>query len=233
MRKIATARFRVREGEIMGKNVQALLALMFLLSVLLLSCAAAPRAEPSGIGRSEYWESPDGDRMIVVSVSLDLFVRNTEEETRALLIQHAGNLGGFISNATATSIVARIPSARMDEFLDYARTLGSAENERRTGTDITDQFRNDAIRLDSLQNVRARYLALLDLANTISEMLAIERELERVVLEIERLEARLRQAETNVAYTTITVRVRERTRPGPVGWVFYGLFRGVRWLFVW
>ncbi len=23
------------------------------------------------------------------------------------------------------------------------------------------------------------------------------------------------------------------TSPGPVGWVFYGLYRGIAWLFVW
>jgi len=217
----------------MAKVFKALRFLFFLLPVLLPSCAAAPRAEPAVFAPSENQEASDGGRMIVISVSLDLFVRNTEEEARAQLIHRAGSLGGFVQNATANAIVARIPSARMDEFLDYARTLGEAENERRTGRDITDQFRNDAIRLDGLKNVRNRYLALLDRANTINEMLNIERELERIVLEIERLEARLRQAETNVAYTTVTVRVMERARPGPVGWVFYGLFLGIRWLFVW
>jgi len=36
-----------------------------------------------------------------------------------------------------------------------------------------------------------------------------------------------------VAYSTISLELREPTRPGIVGAVFYGLYRVVRWLFVW
>jgi hypothetical protein len=64
-------------------------------------------------------------------------------------------------------------------------------------------------------------------------MLSIEKELERINLEIERLEGRMQLAEFNVSYSNITIRFREKARPGPVGWVFYGLFRGIKWLFVW
>jgi len=226
----------------MSKAIHALGVSALLLPALLLSCAAGPpRAEPAlpsgnfapAHSPSETTEALGRGRMIAVSVSMDLLVRNTEEEARASLIQQAGSLGGFVLRATETSIVARVPAESVDGFLEYARSLGTAQNERRTGTDITDQFMNDVIRLDNLRNVRVRYLALLDRANTISEMISIERELERVVLEIERLEARARQAESSVAYSTVSIRVRERSRPGPVGWVFYGLFLGIRWLFVW
>jgi len=218
-----------------AKNVSALRVLAFLLPALLVSCAAAPArvAEPAGFAVSENPGLPGTGRMVTVSAGLDLFVRSTERETRAALIRQAGNLGGFVFSAAGASVVVWVPAENMEDFLTYAGTLGNVENERRSGRDITDQFQNDVVRLDSLRNVRARYLALLDRATAVSEMLSIERELERVVLEIERLEARIRQAETSVAYSTVTVRIRERSRPGPVGWVFYGLFRGIRWLFVW
>jgi hypothetical protein len=29
------------------------------------------------------------------------------------------------------------------------------------------------------------------------------------------------------------VRFEQPTRPGPVGWIFYALYYGVKWLFVW
>jgi hypothetical protein len=121
----------------------------------------------------------------------------------------------------------------MDSFLNHARTLGNIEHESRTGTDITDQYRDNVIRLDSLTNVRNRYLALLEQADTVSDILSIERELERVNTEIELLEGRIRHAELSVAYSNITIRFNERTRPGPIGWIFVGLYHGIRWLFVW
>ncbi|MDR2693406.1 MAG: DUF4349 domain-containing protein, partial [Chitinispirillales bacterium] len=87
--------------------------------------------------------------------------------------------------------------------------------------------------LNNFKAVRDRYLALLEKAEAVDEILSIEKELERVNLEIEKLEGRIKYAEQSVSYSIITVYFRERTKPGPVGWVFYGLYYGIKWLFVW
>jgi len=121
----------------------------------------------------------------------------------------------------------------MDNFLTHVRALGIIEGESRTGTDITDQYRDNTIRLDNLRNVRNRYLALLEQANSVSDILGIERELERVNTEIEILEGRIRHAKLSVEYSNVTVTFSEQARLGPFGWVFYGLYRGIKWLFVW
>jgi hypothetical protein len=121
----------------------------------------------------------------------------------------------------------------MESFLNNARALGKVENETKTGTDITDQYRDNVIRLDNLKSVRNRYLALLARANTVSEIVSVEKELERVNTEIEILEGRIKYAQSSVEYSNITVRFRERVKPGPLGWIVYGLYQGIRWLFVW
>jgi hypothetical protein len=143
------------------------------------------------------------------------------------------NNKGFIVRETEDYISTRIPAENMETFLSSARTLGKIEYETKTGTDITDQYRDNVIRLDSLKNVRDRYLALLGKANAVNDILSIEKELERVNTEIEMLEGRIKYAELSVAYSNITVRFREKAKPGPVGWIFYGLFYGIKWLFVW
>ncbi|MDR2542676.1 MAG: DUF4349 domain-containing protein [Treponema sp.] len=172
------------------------------------------------------------ERMVTYSVTLGLSVRNTEE-TRSILIEQVRNNDGFIVRESDNSITTRIPSGNMDNFINHARTLGNIESESKTGTDITDQYRDNVIRLDSLKNVRNRYLTLLERADTVADILSIEKELERVNTEIELLEGRIRHAELSVTYSNITVRFREKTKPGPVGWVFVGLYHGIRWLFVW
>jgi len=121
----------------------------------------------------------------------------------------------------------------MEKFLTNARTLGKIESETKTGTDITEQYRDNVIRLESLKNVHDRYLALLAKANTISDILNIEKELERVNTEIEIMEGKIKYAESSVALSNITVRFRERAKPGPIGWIFYGLYRGMKWLIIW
>jgi len=172
------------------------------------------------------------DRLITYNASIDLLVKNTEE-TKTKLAQQVKNNGGYIVRETDNSVNTRIPAENMDVFINFARTLGEIENETKTGTDITDQYRDNLLRLESLKNVRNRYMELLRQANAVSDILSIEKELERVNLEIERLEGRINHAEQSAAYSSITVRFREKAKPGPLGWIFYGLYRGFRWLFVW
>jgi hypothetical protein len=191
----------------------------------------APMARDSVLGYRSSEVSID-ERMVTYSVTLGLSVRNTEE-TRSILIEQVRNNDGFIVRESDNSITTRIPSGNMDNFINHARTLGNIESESKTGTDITDQYRDNVIRLDSLKNVRNRYLTLLERADTVADILSIEKELERVNTEIELLEGRIRHAELSVTYSNITVRFREKTKPGPVGWVFVGLYHGIRWLFVW
>jgi hypothetical protein len=208
--------------------------------ILFLSCASAPnraaadyesRESSDGTARRSSGSESD-ERMITYSVSLDLSVKNTGE-TRKTLIEQVANNKGFIVRDTDNFITARIPVENMELFLNNARPLGKIENETKTGTDITDQYRDNVIRLESMKSVRDRYLALLSKANTVSDILSIEKELERINTQIELLEGRIKFAESSVAFSSITVSFRERAKPGPIGWIFYGLYRGIKWLFVW
>jgi hypothetical protein len=170
--------------------------------------------------------------MVTYSATLQLSVKNVEE-TRTSLAEQVKTNNGFITRETDNTITTRIPSANMETFLNSARALGKIENESKTGVDITDQYRDNALRLESLKSVRDRYVALLERAETVSDIVSIERELERVNTEIEIMEGRIKYAEQSVAYSNITVRFYERAKPGPLGLIFYGLYRGVKWLFVW
>jgi hypothetical protein len=206
---------------------------------LLASCSSSPNSpnseasapdESSASYRSS--ENAGDNRMVTYSVSLRLFVKNPEE-TRRILIEQVKSNNGYIVKETEDYITTRIPAENMDNFLISARTLGKIDFETKTGTDITDQYRDNVIRLDSLRTVRNRYLALLEKANTVNDILTIEKELERINTQIELLEGKIKYAEQSVAYSNIMVGFREKVKPGPIGWIFYGLFRGIVWLFVW
>jgi hypothetical protein len=207
-------------------------------SMVFFSCSSAPVAEnaayslyeSSGVSRSEI--SVDDNRMVTYSVRLELSVKNTEE-TRKLLSENIKKYNGFITNESEKYIITRIPVENMDNFINDAKTLGKTESENKTGTDITDQYRDNTIRLDSLKSVRDKYLALLEKANAVNEILSIEKELERINTEIELLEGKIKYAEQSVFYSSITIRYYERVKPGPIGWIFYGLYRGIKWLLVW
>jgi len=238
------------------KNVSIVSALIFS-ALALFSCAAksasdasadyfeAPPAPPADRSRGNFdnsvsgealgrgGESVDGgERMIAYSASLELSVKNIEN-TRKLIHAEIKSSDGFIVSETGNRVTARIPSKSMDIFLNNAKILGRVESESKNGADITDQYRDNTTALNSLKTVRDRYTALLEKAEAVTDILSIEKELERVNLQIERLEGRIKYAEQSVSYSIITVRLRERVKPGPIGWVFYGLYHGIAWLFVW
>jgi len=207
-----------------------------LLAIILSSCASAPApkaAESAGFSRMQRSSETETDnRMIAYSISLSLSVKNPDD-TRKIIVEEIKNYKGFIVRETENNISTRIPTEDMDDFLNAIKSLGKIDNESKTGTDITDQYRDNTVRLNSLKSVRDRYLALLEKANNVNDMVSIEKELERVNLEIEILEGRIRHAELSVSYSIINIRFVEKIMPGPVGWIFFGLYHAVKWLFVW
>jgi len=154
-----------------------------LFTVLLVSCAAksayAPSAsskgfEPADAGsrsspaqRANSSETPADTRMVTYTVQLDLSVKNSGE-TRTALVERVKSDKGFIVRETEHTIVTRVPAQNMDNFLKYARTLGDVEHEAKTGVDITDQYRDNVARLNNLKAVRDRYMALLEMADSVT-----------------------------------------------------------------
>jgi hypothetical protein len=171
-------------------------------------------------------------RMIAYTIYLELEVKDIDE-SRKNIAAEAGKFNGYITEESKYYVTSRIPTGTMDAYLEKIKTMGKVKQEDKTGTDITDQYRDNAVRLESLKTVRARYVALLEKASNVTEMVNIEKELERINTEIELLEGRIKYAEQSVDYTKITVRLAEKVSPGPIGWIFYGLYSGIKWLFVW
>jgi hypothetical protein len=216
---------------------------------VLVSCASGAREAPAPDSlrdRAFSSEAAFGDsvsaardaaetEMIAYTVTVRLDVKKVEESLRTVLGEVKTH-GGFVvqeSSSRYSEVTARIPAENVEPFVGRLGVLGRVSHLRRAGVDIGRQYRDDLTRLENLKTVRDRYLALLEQAVNVTEILGIERELERVNTEIELLEGKKNYAELRVSYSQVSVQIRERTAPGPLGWIFYGLYAGVKWLFVW
>lgn len=188
-------------------------------------------------------------RMVAYNVSLNVMVDSLEESATRLR-ELTDSIGGFVvrdsANTRRSNLIAditmRIPAQNLFAFVESVSALGEVLERNITGSDITDQYRNNIIRLENLNRSRERFLELLEKAETVTDMLAIERELERINYEIDLFTGRIKFAEESVALSQVTVRLtsqrlqpvaRKKTRPGPVGYVFVGLYHAVRWLLIW
>lgn len=205
-----------------------------LLCLVLSACATAYRAAEAPMmgGESSPGTSVTENRSIVRSASLRL-ERDAPEEGPAQAVALAKNHGGYAELVTREAATVRIPAERLDAFLEAVPTLGQVEDQSISAVDVTDSHRDLKIRLAHLETMRARYQSLLERAANVSEAVLVEKELERVTAEYERIKARLQGLEGQVALATVRVDFARPVRPGPVGWVFYGLAKGLKWLFIW
>ena len=166
---------------------------------------------------------------LAIKVEDDTDVPPTLDQAQAM----TESIGGYVAFAGPGELVLRIPDARLDEALDRLAALGEVERREIRVSDVTAEYTDLQIRLDNARALQDRLRALLADAESVQDVLAVERELARVTTEVERLEGQLRLLQNQVAFSTVRLTVGEDVDPGPLGWVFVGLYEGVKWLFVW
>jgi seryl-tRNA synthetase len=141
--------------------------------------------------------------------------------------------GGWVESMAEERVVLRVPDDQLDAMLDELPKLGEVAQRRVNAVDMGEAHRDLRLRIDGLRRTRDRYLALLDRAQSVSDAAAVEKEIERVTAQLEQLEAQLAAMEKRIQFSSLAVGFSRKLRPGPVGWVFYALYSGMKWLLVW
>lgn len=183
------------------------------------------RAVPGGAGpagvdlASAVVVAPDAaavapNRKIIRSVRLEIEV---EEMTiaRDAAGRLAAELGGFLSDAGFQGLasdrprgqmVLRVPAERVETAIAALRELGELRAETLGSQDVTQQYLDTETRLRVLRETDARLRRILaDRTGDLADVLQVERELSRVVTEIERLEGQKRFWDEQVDLATIHV----------------------------
>ena len=117
----------------------------------------------------------------------------------------ARTLGGFLARRNDQSITIRVPAARFDEAIGRIEKLGDMLSRDVQVEDVTEEYHDTEIRLKNARAVRERLEQLLAKATKVEESIQIEKELERVAENIDRLEGRMKFLRDRAAFSTITV----------------------------
>jgi hypothetical protein len=132
------------------------------------------------------------------------------------IVDLAAGLGGFVQERTGDEVTVRVPAARFEEAVAAIEQVGDVLARHVQASEIGEEYRDLAIRLRNAQAMRDRLEGLLRQAQGVEAALQVERELERVTLEIERLEGRMRFLADRISYSTIAVAFRPLpTEGGP------------------
>lgn len=142
--------------------------------------------------------------------------RNTLRDVVADVTAVAGRHGGFVistdvagQRARSGVLVIRVPAERFEQALDELSGMGKVTRESVSGLEVGQEFIDLEARLRNWRAQEIVLLQLMDRARTVTETIRVQRELQQVQLEIERIRGRLRYLEDQTTMSTITVGLRE------------------------
>jgi hypothetical protein len=166
----------------------------------------------------------------------DFTLEAKQAEMRELserIVDKARSFGGYLSQRGSASVTVRVPAKDFYPMNDFIRSLAKVRYENATAQDVTMQYTDLKIRLDVQLKLLARYEQLLKKSTSVRDAVEVERELSRITESIETLKGQIRYYDNQIGYSTISVSFQEPTKPGPLGWVFYGVYIVLKALFVW
>jgi len=171
------------------------------------------------------------DRMIITTGQVRIIVKSIDTAT-AQINRIVLGMQGYVQSASTYGVVVRIPADKLNTAMSDFSKLGKVSYRSLSSKDVTDSYKDNSIKLENYEKVRQRYFELLAKANNVTETVLIEKEIERLTLEIELLKGQLKRYDNQIAYTSIDIQLTQKIKPGVLAYFFVGIYKGVRWLFV-
>jgi anti-sigma factor RsiW len=162
--------------------------------------------------------APTADTLIVRTAQITLIATdfaNARGSLEDILKRHGGHIGNLTIAAPNDSgqtlqATLRVPAAQLDSAMSEIRHLGRVENEQQSGEEVTQQVVDLEARLTNARNTERRLADILNrYAGNITDVLAVETEVDRVRGEIERMEAERKDLGDRVSFATLEVRISE------------------------
>ena len=172
-------------------------------------------------------EQQNQNRKLITTVNL---TAETEDlsETIISVENKVKELGGYIESSNVyngsnskystrdANLTIRIPASRLDEFVDSVEGNTNITRKSVTVDDVTLKYVDTESRKNSLKTEEKRLLDIMEKAETIEDIIAIEDKLADVRYELESIESQLRSYDNLVDYSTIILYVTEVAKYTPV-----------------
>ncbi len=160
-------------------------------------------------GRTENFFSAEREcaakteRRLIYTGEVGLEVKQVDSAI-ALFVAHVESVGGYMSSREDGALTCRVPSAEFTPTFDWLLQQGRVIGQSIKTDDVSEEWVDLEVRVGNARAARDRLLKLLEDATAVNDILAIEKELQRLTTEIERFEGRLKLLKDRVAMATIT-----------------------------
>ncbi len=176
----------------------------------------------SGINYDSSILEPGVNRKIIYDGTIEARTKNYDEDLKTILTK-LKELGGYQQDASESGtrpqswqdtgrtayMTLRVPNKNFDVFMNVLKGLGETVSTSVRGTDISTQYFDIETRLKTLRIREERLQELLKEAKGLEDIIELERELANVSYEIQINQTQLRDYDSLVDFSTVTVYLQE------------------------
>lgn len=175
-------------------------------------------AAPAGSAKAKEGASTEIKApLIIYTGALRMLV---EEErfapTLDRVIDVAESFGGALVGRRDDGVDIRVPSAHFRDALKALESVGAVTQRSVKAEDVSEQFHDIEVRLSNLKATQRRLQEFLVRAQNVNDALVVERELERIALEIDKGEGRLAFLRSRTSFSQIAVALQAKPKEAPL-----------------
>ena len=163
------------------------------------------------------------ERKLIRNVSMNLETREFDALTKSIS-DAVTFFGGYIEQADVSgnslywsgerssrysNITARIPENKLDAFLTEVSSQGNVTYKNESVQDVTLQYTDITSRKKTLQMEQERLWELLEKAESVDAVIALEARLSEVRYQLESIESQLRALDNQIVYSTVYLSIQE------------------------
>ena len=164
-------------------------------------------------------------RQVLYTATMQVSVFDVEKSMREVEALPE-RYGGWLHQRLDNEVVLRIPAEHLEEVMDLIAELGVVEQRLLQAFDVTAEYTDLESRIRILSEMQAHLEQLLAQAKDVEQALEIRQALDRVTMELELAQARMRELARSIAFSTLILRLIERgpatdtpTSNDPFPWV--------------
>lgn len=179
-------------------------------------------SDEGGNGQSN--SNVETNRKIIRNVSLGLETQDFEKVVDSIEAEIT-TLGGYAENISMSdllsstnrycNIIARIPAAKLDSFVNKVSETGNVVSKNISAEDITVNYVDMESHVKVLKVEQERLVELIGKAVDLESIILLENRLTEIRYELESYESRLRTYDNLVEYSTVTISIQEVIRYTP------------------
>ena len=161
---------------------------------------------------------PGAARQMVYTARFDIATSNVDE-AMGQFIRGVQSAGGYLESREDSRVIGRVPAARFPEIMAGMPSLGNIVSQTIRNDDVTRQYHDLTLHIETAEWSRRRVLGLLEKAEKIEDILKLEEELLKLTASVEGLKGTLQDLSEQISYSRIEVLFRHgcrnRTWAGP------------------